>query len=65
MVIVNTENNSLVSGSTGADSIINYANYVTIDALGGNDTIKSAEEAYKMSINGGAGNDAIYQRWCR
>ncbi|MBR1730465.1 MAG: hypothetical protein IJ728_13190 [Selenomonadaceae bacterium] len=72
MVIVNTKENSLVSGSTGADSIVNKASYVTIDALGGNDTILSLDyliaygddevEGFSdfVSINGGTGNDIIY-----
>ena len=52
-----TEDKSL-SGTASLDLIFNAGDYVTINALGGNDLIDSGS-AKNVSINGGAGNDSV------
>ncbi|MBR1730251.1 MAG: hypothetical protein IJ728_12100 [Selenomonadaceae bacterium] len=69
--ISNSKSNTLITGSSGADSIKNSAgaNYVTIESGGGNDYIKNGEKigtdsptlnANYIKINAGSGNDYIY-----
>ncbi len=66
---------SIMSGTSGADSLYNVDNNVTISGLGGNDTIENygntvsisggtgndtiKSEGYEITINGGEGNDYI------
>ena len=56
--ITNTKSKTLVTGSAYADTLYNNATKVTIDALGGNDSISNRSSG--ASINGGTGNDTIY-----
>ncbi len=56
--IVTLNDWSVMSGTSGADSLYNIDNNVTISGLGGNDTIENYGD--EVSINGGAGNDTIY-----
>ena len=56
--ITNTKSKTLVTGSAYADTLYNNATKVTIDALGGNDSISNRNSG--ASINGGAGKDTIY-----
>ncbi|MBR1396334.1 MAG: hypothetical protein IJ563_02210, partial [Selenomonadaceae bacterium] len=63
-VITNSTKNTVVTGTSGADSITNTTNKVTIDAGDGNDTINnnnpySPYSGEAVSISGGAGNDLI------
>ncbi len=68
LVIYNFNTNSLVSGSGGKDTIDNSAGGVTIQGLGGNDSIYNSTSSYHtiknswgyVTIDGGAGNDLIY-----
>ena len=54
---INYNDNSLVSGTTGNDSIINYGTNSTIQAKGGMDTIYN--EAANSIIDAGDGSDSI------
>lgn len=49
----NKVSGTIVTGTAEADSIKNSGNNVTVNALGGNDTIYSSGEM--VSVNGGAG----------
>ena len=49
---------TLVSGTSGNDTIKNWADYVTIKSGSGNDSINSSM-GYYATINGGTGNDTI------
>ena len=68
VVLNNYNQNSVVSGSSGADTIRNYAGGAKIYGLAGLDTIyNSTDSSYKVnggygyvSIDAGAGNDNIY-----
>ena len=57
--ISNYYDDTLVSGTSGADSIYNGGEYVTISAGAGNDTIINGTTGDYSSISGGAGNDSI------
>ena len=59
MSIVNDKDDTLLTGTTYADSIVNSGANVTINALAGNDSINNAE-GKNVSINAGAGKDKIY-----
>jgi len=55
--IVTLNDWSIMSGTNGADSLYNVVDNVTIDAMGGNDTIESSGS--KVLIYGGDGDDSI------
>ena len=58
-IINNTKSNTLISGTSGKDSIYNYdGSNVTIDSGAGNDTVKN-KEGDSVTINSGSGNDSI------
>ena len=57
--ISNSTDNTIVTGTADADSIKNYGDNVTINALSGNDYIRSDNGEY-LTINGGTGDDTIY-----
>ena len=56
-VIINADNHTLVSGSSGRDSISNNIQAVSINSGAGNDTVNNS--AYYATIRAGAGNDSI------
>lgn len=56
--IINSTYYTLLSGTSGKDTIINEGDHVTIDGGKGNDYIYN--EGYNTSISGGANNDVIY-----
>ena len=66
-VIYNYNTNSLVSGTSDANTIRNYAGGATILGNGGNDSIYNSTSSYHtinngygyVTIDGGAGNDTI------
>ena len=59
MKIDNYNDNTLLSGSYGADDIwINVKDYVTVDASDGDDTIRAWTDY--STLNAGAGNDTIH-----
>ena len=59
--IYNEKSNTLLSGTSGNDSITNHSgNNVTIDASAGNDYINNS--GFFVSINAGIGNDSIDNR---
>jgi len=61
--ISNSKSNTVVTGTSDADSIRNRSPRVTINALGGNDTIDNyfaGDYTRFVSINAGAGNDSVY-----
>ena len=68
----NTAANTAVTGTSNADTINNFAPYVTINGGAGNDTINNNRrgEAYSLAgaysnIDGGADNDYIDNKeWC-
>ena len=61
-VIYNYESNTLLSGTSGDDSIRNqFGNRATIDAGAGNDFIHNSGS--DVTINAGAGNDSILNDW--
>ncbi|MBR3498298.1 MAG: hypothetical protein IKO05_04820 [Selenomonadaceae bacterium] len=70
--IYNTASNTLLSGTSKADSIQNGGVWdgsyhyggsnVTIDAGAGNDSIQN-NSGSDVTINGGAGDDSIYDSW--
>jgi len=47
-------------GTTAADEILNYTGNISIQALGGNDTVDNRGSS--VTISGGADNDSIYNR---
>ena len=55
--IVNSTDETIVSGPNGRGTIENYGNYATINAGTGNDYIYN--NSYYAKIDGGAGNDLI------
>ena len=55
--IQNVESSTVISGSSSADSINNWGDKATINALAGNDTIYN--DAASVLIDSGAGNDSI------
>ena len=57
VTLSNYTSNSLVSGTSYADSIYNGGSYSTINGGDGNDTIDNRGD--RVSISGGAGNDSI------
>ena len=57
--IVNINKNKLLLGTSAAESIYNYANNVTIDGLGGNDTITGSTNSEIFRYSVGGGNDLI------
>ena len=59
MEIYNDNENTILTGSSGADSIYNEANDVTIRAEGGDDRITHNNCWGSSSINAGAGNDTV------
>ncbi len=59
--ISNSASNTLITGNANNNQIINSGNYVTINALGGNDTVYTNNSS-RISISGGEGNDSIYCR---
>ena len=54
--ISNSTSNTIITGTNDADSIYNWGDNVTINALGGNDTIGDFIGA-NVSISGGEGDD--------
>ncbi len=54
----NENNNSVISGSSEADSIYNGGDTVTINAGAGDDTVENYGST--VTINGGDGNDSIW-----
>ncbi|MBR4641941.1 MAG: hypothetical protein IKO74_04365, partial [Selenomonadaceae bacterium] len=56
--IPNSENNVTITGTDNAEKFDNKGFYVTIQALGGNDTIINSSGS-NNSIDGGAGDDII------
>ena len=52
-----SSNSKLITGTEGEDSIENFVEGATINALGGNDSVENSAE--KVLINGDAGNDTI------
>ena len=58
-VINNTTSNTLLSGTSGNDSLYNTGNHVTLSGGAGNDTIYNMKGNY-ISINAGVGNDAAH-----
>ena len=58
--ISNSNSNSLVTGTSSADSIVNVASNVTIKAANGEDSITNS--GAKVIINAGAGKDRITNR---
>ena len=62
--INNSKKSTLISGSSGTDSIFNGAAFVTIKTGAGNDTIRnsggSSQAATYCVIDAGDGNDSIY-----
>ena len=59
--ITNTTPESIFTGTDDNDSLYNYASSATVDALAGNDYIYNFEDGSKSSLNGGAGNDSVYE----
>lgn len=62
MTLENTVNATLITGTAGNDSIINFGDDVTIDSRAGNDTIYSGlddKKADRVSINAGAGDNVV------
>ena len=57
--ISNGNDNILVSGTSGDDTISNYGSKVTIKAGAGNDNIYNDYEGSSVTIDGGTGNDFI------
>ena len=67
--IENSTSNTLISGTSEADSITNYAYGATINTGDGDNTVRnirndaynsdSALSAFNVSINTGAGNDSV------
>ena len=57
-LISNSRNNTVITGTSSADSISNSGNYVTAGGGNGNDTISNYPGNY-VSMSGGAGNDNI------
>ena len=54
------KNNTLITGTNYADSIYsNGYSSVTVNALGGNDTV-SVDGGGRISISGGSGNDSVF-----
>ena len=58
--ISNTTANTVVSGTSSADSITNNASSVRINAGAGNDTVSVRGTYGSITINGGTGDDSIY-----
>ena len=60
--ISNSTANTLVTGTSSADSIYNTGGNVTINSGSGNDTINNQSQDYtkRVTIKGDAGNDYIY-----
>ena len=58
-VIANFNENTLVSGTSFADSITNFARNVTIQAGVGDDTVYNDYYKYYVAISGDSGNDVI------
>ena len=59
-------NSTIISGTSGDDSIYSTGDYVTVDAGAGNDTVSVMGEGTNVlvgvnysSVAGGAGNDFI------
>ena len=57
--ISNYTSDTLISGSSGNDTIFNNGDSVTIEGGKGNDSIYNSS-GYYVSITGGADNDTIY-----
>ena len=55
--ISNKSSNTIISGTSEEDSILNYGNNVTINAGAGNDSVRSY--GVNVTINSGAGDDTI------
>ena len=55
----NETSGTLISGTEQSDDIYNGASDVTIEALGGNDTVNNGEGGESVLIDAGAGNDTI------
>ena len=56
---VNT-NSDYINLTSGDDNFTVDSNNVTINALGGNDTINIRYDGYDVSVNGGDGDDSIF-----
>ena len=57
-MITNSNDNTLVGGSKGSDTIVNYGNYVTVKANAGNDWV--GEYGKNSVILADTGNDTVY-----
>ena len=58
LTVSNSNNNTVITGTSYADSIKNFANNVTVNGGANNDTIYTSGD--KNIVNGDAGNDHIY-----
>ena len=63
----NTKHETLITGTSAADSILNHGHHVTISTGNGDDTVDNIwdstytyKSADSVSINTGAGNDSVY-----
>ena len=65
MTINNTVNSSLVTGTEGDDIITNTGKSVTINALGGNDSITNNTGGKNSTIDAGAGDDTIINNYAQ
>ena len=58
LTFANSKANTVITGTSYADSITNSGNYVTISGGDSDDTVEN-DRANNVSINGGAGNDSL------
>ena len=54
-----SNNNTVLTGTSGNDTISNYGSYVTINAGAGNDSIYNSSSATNITIEGSEGKDSI------
>lgn len=59
-MISNSDSNTLISGTSDSDTIINFADNVTIVATEGNNTVTNYDNASNVNIQTGTGNDFIF-----
>ena len=62
MILENSVNATLITGTADNDSILNFGDDVTIDSRAGNDTIYSGlddQKADRVSINAGEGDNVV------
>ena len=60
--ISNSTKNTVITGTSYADTIANYAERVTIKSSAGDDSLYSHYGINYVNIDAGAGNDTIYSR---